>query len=86
MRSGWEEYALVPGRRYNIDFSAKAESEAPYSDLPLQADAFESLCRRAGLCGPLRLDHLAAGRNNRIFRLAGDGRAVAVKIYFYHLI
>lgn len=60
------------------------ESEVLYSGLIPGSDGFQHLCRRAGLGEPVRLDRLAAGRNNRIFRLARGERAVVVKIYFYH--
>jgi hypothetical protein len=60
------------------------EPETLYSGLTPGTDGFQNLCRHAGLGEGVWVERLAAGRNNRIFRLARGERAVVVKIYFVH--
>ena len=37
-----------------------------------------------GLKGPISIDPLTGGRNNRIFRLCGNGQTFLLKAYFHH--
>lgn len=51
------------------------------SDLEARAGA---LAEAAGLSGPLRLEAVAGGRNNRAFIVHGAGRRAFLKVYFRH--
>lgn len=50
----------------------------------LPVESLRDLGEQIGLNGPISLEPLSGGRNNRIFRLCADGQAFFLKAYFYH--
>lgn len=64
--------------------NSTSETSHPVDEPAPDWPTVQQLARKAGLGSPLRLERLAGGRNNRVYRLQDGAQSVLLKWYFQH--